>query len=166
MKREDLKALGLNDEQIDKIMAQNGADIENAKQGGAADRQRADDLQAQLDRLTTDLAAAQKSAGDAAALKDQLAKANGALDAMRKANAIRDALAEYKPKDARVLARLLDDDKISYKDNTLDGLKEQVEALRTSSGYLFADTPDDKGGSPDAGHGGGEFDMNSFLRGK
>lgn len=31
MKREDLKAMGLTDEQIDKVMAANGADIENAK---------------------------------------------------------------------------------------------------------------------------------------
>ena len=31
MKREDLKAMGLTDEQIEKVMAQNGSDIENAK---------------------------------------------------------------------------------------------------------------------------------------
>lgn len=31
MKREDLKAMGLTDEQIEKVMAQNGSDIENVK---------------------------------------------------------------------------------------------------------------------------------------
>ena len=31
MKREDLKAMGLTDEQIDKVMAENGKDIEKQK---------------------------------------------------------------------------------------------------------------------------------------
>ena len=38
-------------------------------------------------------------------------------------------------------------------------------ALKESNGYLFNDTPADKGGNPNPGPAGGNIDMNAFLRG-
>ena len=167
MKREDLKAMGLSDDQVNQIMQQNGQDIENAKQNAAAtEKARADGLQEQLNNLTTDLANARNEAVTAKDLKDKLDEATAKLAASTKAAAIRDALAEFKPKDAAMLARLLDDNKITIADDgSISGLKEQVEPLKQNSAYLFADTPDPRGGNPDAGSGGAEFSMNAFLRG-
>lgn len=166
MKREELKDKGLTDEQINFVMQQNGQDIENAKQNAAAtEKARADGLQEQLNTLTNDLADARNSAASARDLKAKLDAAEAKIKASTKANAIRDALAEFKPKDAAVLARLLDDAKITIADDgTLSGLKEQVEPLRQNSAYLFNDTPADKGGNPDTGNAGAKFDMNAFLR--
>ena len=167
MKREDLKAMNLTDEQVNQIMGWNGQDIENAKQNAAAtEKARADGLQEQLNTLTNDLAEARNSAASAKDLKTKLDAAEAKLKASTKANAIRDALAEFKPRDAAMLHRLLDDEKITIaEDGTISGLKEQVEPLKANSAYLFADTPDDRGGNPNAGGGGTAFDMNAFLRG-
>ena len=167
MKREDLRNKGLTDEQIEFVMTQNGQDIESAKQNAAAtEKARADGLQEQLDTLTTDLADARNNAATAKDLKAKLDAAEAKIKATTKTNAIRDALAEFKPKDAAMLLRLLDVDKIEHaEDGTISGLKEQVEPLKANSSYLFADTPDPKGGNPDSGAGGKEFNMNAFLRG-
>lgn len=171
MNRDELKTLGLTDDQINAVMKQNGQDIENAKQnagGGdaAAEKARADRLQTQLDEITVALTAAQESASSAAALRKSFDELTAKHNATIKANAIRDALAEYKPRDAAVLARLLDNDKITIEsDGKVTGLKEQVEPLKASSGYLFADTPDPKGGNPNPAPSGGGIDMNAFLRG-
>lgn len=167
MKREDLELMGLSKEQIDEIMKQNGLDIENAKQNVvAAEKLRADGLQEQLNTLTSELTTARDGAATAKEWKAKWDAAEAKIKAMNKASAIRDALAEYKPRDAAMLARLLDNEKIIIGDDgTISGLKEQVEPLKTSSAYLFADTPDTKGGSADAGNGGGAFDFNAFLRG-
>lgn len=167
MKREDLKAMNLTDEQVNQIMTWNGQDIEAAKTNAAAtEKVRADGLQNQLNTLTNDLAEARNTAASAKDLKDKLDAAEAKYKAATKASTIRDALAQYKPKDAAMLARLLDDSKITIADDgTISGLKEQVEPLKESSGYLFSDTPDPQGGNPNPGPGGGTFDMNAFLRG-
>lgn len=167
MKREDLKAMNLTDEQINQIMGWNGQDIENAKQNAAAtEKARADGLQEQLNTLTTDLANARNEAVTAKDLKAKLDAADAKIKTMQRASAIHDNLAQYKPKDAKMLAKLLDDSKITVGDDgTISGLQEQVDALKESSGYLFTDTPDDKGGNPNPGKGNDTFDMNAFLRG-
>lgn len=167
MKREELKGINLTDEQIEKIMAWNGQDIENAKQNAAAtEKARADGLQEQLNTLTADLADARNNAATAKDLKAKLDAAEAKIKAGAKANAIRDALTEYKPKDVAMLMRLLDMDKITHSDDgVISGLKEQVDPLKQNNGYLFSDSPDSSGGSPDGGAPGKTFDMNAFLRG-
>lgn len=169
MRREELQALGLSDDQINAVMRQNGIDIENARQsaGGAetAERARADRLQTQLDEITVALAAAQESASSAAALRRSFEELTVKHNATIKSNAIRDALAEYKPRDPALMLRLLDADKITLEtDGRVSGLKEQVDTLKASSGYLFADSPDPQGGKPDPAPAGGAFDLNAFLR--
>lgn len=167
MKREDLKAMGLTDDQVNTIMTQNGQDIENAKQNAiATEKARADGLQTQLDTLTADLTTARNEAITAKDMKTRLEAAEAKVKAFQRSTAIHDGLAQYKPRDAKMLAKLLDDSKINIADDgTISGLAEQVEALKQSSGYLFADTPTEKGGSPDSGKGGEAFNMNAFLRG-
>lgn len=171
MNREELRAMNLSDEQINTIMAINGRDIENARQNTDSEALRTEQarreaLQQQLDTALADMQAAQASAATAAELRRQLGEAQARIAAGNKANAIREALAKYKPRDAAMLARLLDNDKITLADDgTLTGLDEQVQPLKEGSAYLFADAPDSRGGSPDAGSAGKNIDMNAFLRG-
>lgn len=170
MNRDKLREMGLTEDQINEIMQQNGQDIENAKKATGDDgahKARADQLQSQLDALRTELATAQESASGAAQLKKELANMAARLDAANKANDIRNILeTEYKPRDAAIIMRLLDNDKIVKDDNgNYTGLKEQIDPLKANSGYLFCDAADDRGGNPDAGNAGEGFDMNAFLRG-
>ena len=166
MKRDDLKTMNLSDEQINQIMTWNGQDIENAKQNAAADEKaRADRLQTQLDTLTTDLNTARSEAITAKDIKTRLEAAEAKVKAFQRTDAILNAVAAFKPKDPKMLVKLLDDEKITQaEDGTFSGINEQVEALKASSSYLFSDTPDPRGGNPDSGNGGGAFDMNAFLR--
>lgn len=166
MTREELKELGLTDEQIEKIMALNGQAIEAWKAQAEAEKRRADTTQGQLQTLQGELSKAQKSAGDFESLKAQLTKAQADLAGAQKTAKLKDALGAYKPKDAGLLMRLLDADKISLgEDGKLTGLEEQIKPLRESSGYLFADTPSERGGKPDIGGPSGQaFNMNDFLR--
>lgn len=146
MKREDLKALGLTDEQIEKVMGMHGTTVTDLQTKLAAATVKTTDAETQLTKLNTDLTAAQKSGADAEALKSQLADAQKALAATQKTQKVRDALTAYKPRDASTLIRLLDLDKVSFTDAGAVGLKEQVDALKAAQGYLFADEPTPKGG--------------------
>lgn len=167
MKREELNAMGLTEDQVNTIMKQNGQDIEAAKAEAAAEKSRADGLQAQLEGLTTELTNARNEAGNFKDLKAKLDAADAKVKAYKRNDAILTALAAYKPKDAKMLLKLLDTDKIIFdKDDTtiVSGLEEQVKPMKESNAYIFTDAPDDNGGTPPGGSGG-TFDMNAFLRG-
>lgn len=165
MKREFLEGLGLSKEKIDQIMDQNGQDIEEFRTNANNERLRADGLQAQLDTLTTDLTNARNDASTLRDVQARLDAANAKVKSYQRNESILGALGAFKPKDAKMLVKLLDDEKITIaEDGTISGLNEQVEALKASSAYLFADSPDPRGGNPNPGNGGGAFDMNAFLR--
>lgn len=167
MKREELKALGLTDDQIDRVMALNGQTIEGLKAQAEAEKGRAETAEAQLTQLQGELTKAQKSAGDFEGLKAQLAKAQSDLAGIQKTAKIKAALGAYKPKNADLVMRLLDADQISVSDDgKFTGLDEQVAPLRDQSGYLFEDTPTPSGGKPGLGAPNDEFNMNNFLRGE
>lgn len=169
MKREELRAQGLTEAQIEFVMQQNGQDIEAARQNSdavQAERAISQELRQQLDTIRADLQAAQTGAATAAELRRQLGEAQARLDASTKANAVRDAVMQYKPRDVAMIMRLIDMDKINVgQDGTLTGLKEQMDPMKEASDFLFTDAPDSSGGTPPAGGGGNAFDMNSFLRG-
>lgn len=168
MKREELKAMGLTEDQVNTIMKLNGQDIEAAKTEAATEKARADGLQSQLDGLTSELTAARNEAGNFKDLKAKLDAADAKVKAYKRNDAILTALAAYKPKDAKMLLKLLDMDKIVFEndDTTIvSGLDEQVKPMKESSVFLFTDAPDDNGGTP-PGNSGGAFDMNAFLRGQ
>lgn len=161
MTREELKNAGLNDEQIETVMKLHGQGINDANA-------RAEQASEQVRQLTTDLEAARNST-ELADMRDKLNRMTGNYNALRKSNAIKAALAEYRPRDAAMLAKLLDNDKIAFDEEkgTVTGVKEQVEPLKSSSGYLFADTPAPAGGTPGGDNNNGDgFSMNRFLRGE
>lgn len=79
MKREELKAKGLTDEQIDFIMAENGKDInaskaaaDKAQQDLKAEQERAKGLQAQIDSRDKDIKDLQDKAKDNEGISQQL----------------------------------------------------------------------------------------------
>lgn len=55
MKTEDLKALGLNDEQVQRVFAMNGADVNREKQAAETAKAERDAMRTQLDEANTKL---------------------------------------------------------------------------------------------------------------
>ncbi len=55
MKTEDLKAIGLNDEQVQRVFAMNGADVNREKQAAETAKAERDAIRTQLDEANTKL---------------------------------------------------------------------------------------------------------------
>lgn len=149
MKREQLKEWGLSDEQIEKIMAENGRDIEKHKTAAEETKAEAEGLKTQLGERDKQLKKLQESAGDNAELKTQ-------IEALQQANKEQKAAFDKQLQEQRFNAALntellkaeaIDNDLVQVKldkskiklndDGTLTGLTEQLTSLKASHGFLF-----------------------------
>lgn len=147
----------------DKLSSATGLTLANIADGSYIPKAKYDDernkvktLNAQVGTLTTQLEEAQKSAGDTAALNDKIVKlmqdvsdrdtklANIGTD-----YSIKDALRAAKARDVDIVFNLLDRSKITSKDGKLNGVDEQIKAIRESKGFLFE--------AEDSGHNRGGF---------
>lgn len=166
MKRKFLEDLGIEKETIDKIMAENGKDIENAK----ADY---DTVKAELDTANTTIAERDKqlkelrdSAKDNEELtkkiteleqknKDDATKHKAELDELKINSAVEKTLINYKAKTPKAVKAMLDMEKIKLdKDGGITGIEEQVKAIKEADDtkYLFDSTvPKLKGTQPGYG---------------
>ncbi|EJA0792794.1 phage scaffolding protein [Listeria monocytogenes] len=149
MQREYLKGLGLDDEVINKVMAENGKDITAAKQQLSEVEAERDGLKSQLTQRDKDIDDLKKDSGTSEELKKQiedLQQKNKDLESnyqseiaeTKKNSAIELALASAKAKNPKAVRALLDNDKLELTDEGLKGLDEQLEALQESDAYLFA----------------------------
>lgn len=175
MKREFLKALNLDDEIINKIMDENGKDI-NAEKAKFADY---DTLKTQLTTANEQLKTANgkieelgkldydglKATADKYKADFEKAQADSKkqLEELQYNHALDGALTTAKVRNSKAITSLLDREKIKYnKDGSFSGLDEQLEALKKSDGYLFEvedPKPSFLGGS---GGGGSNADDNSI----
>ena len=162
MKREFLKNLGLSDEAIDKIMAENGNDINDLKTQLQATSTERDGFKDQLKQRDTDITELKKSAASADDLKTKFSeletkyqKDTGDLSAKLAQQAFEaklDLSLTGKVKNPKAAKALLDVEKIKLKDGELDGLEPQLAALKTSDPYLFVEEPGKPSGkTPPAG---------------
>ncbi|EGC8679773.1 phage scaffolding protein [Listeria innocua] len=149
MQREYLKGLGLEDEVINKVMAENGKDITAAKQQLSEVEAERDGLKSQLTQRDKDIDDLKKDSGTSEELKKQiedLQQKNTDLESnyqseiaeTKKNSAIELALASAKAKNPKAVRALLDNDKLELTDEGLKGLNQQLEALQESDAYLFA----------------------------
>ena len=141
MKREDVKAKiqGITEEQLDWLMAQNGADITREKET-------ARDVQTQLEAANKTIANLKKAAKefdgvDVKDLKEKLSTLQSRYDtdlaAMRRDSAIELALTKARAKSGIAAKAMLDLEKIKLEDGKLTGLDELLEALKKDNGWLF-----------------------------
>lgn len=173
MKREFLEGFGLTKEAIDKIMAENGSDIEGFKSQVAALTTERDGVKDSLTKRDADIAQLKKSAEASEALKTQLTalETKYTQDTTDLTNKLAkqgfesrlDLALSGKVRNVKAAKALLDIDKIQLKEDKLDGLDSQLEALKTSDAYLFVDVVPPKnnptpprgtppvGGNPGAG---------------
>lgn len=168
MKKEELIALGLSEEDAKKV-----ADASAEELKGYIPKSRLDEVIKERDTYKGSLADRdkqledlKKSSGDNEALKTQIAemqKANAdaikAKDAeiakIKLDNAVDKALGESKAKNAKAVAALLNLDSAELlEDGTVKGLSEQIEKLKSDEGTAFLfdvetkSTPTFKGATP------------------
>lgn len=124
MKTEFLKGLGLSQEVIDKIMAENGKDIEAEQKKTSKAEQERDGYRESADDW-------KQKAEDAKAEADQK------IQSMQFDYAISDAITGAKAKNAKAVKALLNMDSLKFNDGEIIGLDKQIETLKSENDYLF-----------------------------
>lgn len=160
MNRETLQKFGLNDDQINQVMAEHGKDLEKSK----ANESELEQLKQQNAELTSQISDRDKQLKDLSgkagdneelqsqikALQDQNKQSKADYDAniaqLKRDGAIELALREANARNPKAVKALLDGDTIKVDDEGVHGLKEQLEQLQESDAYLFANESDKKTG--------------------
>ncbi|MFB8468571.1 phage scaffolding protein [Enterococcus thailandicus] len=148
MKREELKELGLTDEQIGSVMALHGTTVNELNSNVATAEQQANQYKEQLDANQSELDALKKSAKGNEELTTQLSelqeKYNQAksdsetkIAEIKKTSAVELALTQAGARNIKAAKALLDNEKLELSDEGISGLEEQLTALKESDAYLF-----------------------------
>lgn len=148
MKREQLKELGLTDEQLGSVMALHGTTVNELNSNVATAEQQANQYKEQLDANQSELDALKKSAKGNEELTTQLSelqeKYNQAksdsetkIAEIKKTSAVELALTQAGARNIKAAKALLDNEKLELSDEGIKGLEEQLTALKESDAYLF-----------------------------
>lgn len=172
MKRKFLEDLGLEKEVIDKIMAENGADIENAKKPYAD----YEDIKSQLATANTTISDLKEKNKDNETLQATITQHETTIaDLQKKAD---DTRKEFELKDALKAANVLDPDYLIYKHGGLDkfnfdkdgkvvGLDDTLKPYKESNSSWFKQEEKPGfgpfGGGAGAGNNNPPSDINAQL---
>lgn len=150
MKIEDLKNIGIEDEDLQKkIFALYGKGIEKHKADAEQAATEAAQIKAQLDEATKmiegfkelDVESIKKTADEWKTKAEQAAKeAEEKVKNVKFEAALDMALAEAKVRNKKALKALLEREALQFtEDETIEGLAEQLETIKTENEYLFED---------------------------
>ena len=151
MNREELKALGLTDDQIDKVMASHGkvvnsikdkADKVDSLESQIADyKQQLEDRDTQLQELGEKAKGNEELTSQIEELKQQNETTKTEYEKKLEQQAfdhkLETSLSSAKVKNAKAVKALLDMDTIKLDGDTLKGLDDQLNKLKESETYLF-----------------------------
>lgn len=160
MKTEDLQKKGLNQEQIDYVMAENGKDVNGIKQ-------ERDTYKGQLETAQTTLKSFEgvnvsELQGKIATMSADLANKEAEMQkklADRDFNDLLKTTAEsFKPRDIKAVMPFLDTEKLKGSKNQAADIKAAMETVKKDNAYLFQDTQIPKIVSPTPGPGGEKTD--------
>lgn len=167
MKRKFLEDMGLEKDAIDKIMAENGSDVNAAKAEYEAAKQQLESANAQIQERDKQLETLRKSSGDNEALQKQITdlqaenkaakeKYEADMKELKLTTAIKLAVGDS-AHDADLVAGLFDRGKLVLnEDGTITGLEEQVKTIKKEKAFLFKEEKPGtviKGGKPAEGAG-------------
>lgn len=171
MKKEELAALGLTDEQITAVLNAHKEAVKDYVPKSRLDEviEERNGLRDQVTERDKQIAELGKNAGDNQALKDQVAQLQADnkkaaaeyesnLAQLRLDNAVNLALTGAKAKNPKAVRALLDLSKSKVgEDGTVEGLEAQIKAIQKSDAYLFDSgepaQPQFKGAVPQDGKG-------------
>lgn len=172
MRREFLKNLGIEDKDtIDAILNENSADIGRAKTEVDELNSQVTQLKTQLSDKTTEFNNLKDSTKDYETLQNTITtlrtektnlenQLNTEVSKLQKAHAIEGSIRDAKAKNVKAVMALLDLDKITYENNELSGISEQLETLKSGedTSFLFAESQPLPSGThlnnPPSGNGG------------
>ena len=166
--REFLKGLDFDSETIDTIMAEYGKNMTGLKETNEQLKDKNKELEGKI---------AESAKIDIEAIKQQqfdLGKQEGSkeVETFKKSMALEKALANSKAKDAKLLQKMIDGEKIEYEEKdgnyTIKGLDDQLKTIKESHSYLFEEEPAKKvnnGFNLGGEHDGKVNDNNSLTLG-
>ena len=166
MKKEDLIALGVDEETAKSIMALHGKTVTQLNAQVATLEGERDTAQQQLASNQTELDTLKESAKGNEELTAQLADLQTKFDeakinsentiaTLKKESAIDVALLKAGAKNSKAAKALLDVEKIELAEGgTIKGLDEQLETIRTENDYLFQPAEPNEPGKPTIVTGG------------
>lgn len=148
MKREELKELGLTDEQIGSVMALHGVTVNELNSKVSTAEQQATQYQEQLDKNQSELDDFKAKSKGNEDLEKQVTDLQTRLDQnktdseqqiadLKKSSVIDLALTQAGAKNIKAAKALLDGESLELTDEGLKGLDDQLAALKESDGYLF-----------------------------
>ena len=154
MKRDFLKNLGIEDKDIiDKILDENSADIGRAKGELDTYKNKAENLEKDIKTKEDTIATLEKKVGDIDGLNQKISQLetdktnltnelNTKVSTIQKTHAIENTIRDAKGKNVKAIMALLDMDKITFENNELGGLSDQLETLKGAedSSMLFGET--------------------------
>lgn len=151
MKREFLEGLGLEKEVIDKIMEENGKDINAEKAKATAKDDEIKTLKEQVETANKEIKSykdmnieeIQKSVET---WKTTAKEHEKAYQKLKNDTALKDAVRGYDTVDEDVLMKLIDRESLKFSEDGISGLKEQIEGLKEAKPYLFKS---DEGSKPE-----------------
>lgn len=145
MERKFLTDLGLDQDQVNSIMAQFGKDIQKFE-GLEAERDALkkanSELSGKIDDLKADNANIEDLTKQIEKLKSDNEKATNQLSAQKLDFAVASAIKDAGARNVKAVKALLNSDDISLDDKgNLTGLEDQLKSLKDSDSYLFAGEP-------------------------
>lgn len=159
MKKEELQALGLDEEQVAGIFKLNGLDIEDLKSKHNALETQLDQAREELKERDTQLENLKANAGNSEELQARIKElqednANKAKEFEEKLHEtqfnseLEKALLQANVRDINIARAAFNLDDISLEEGKLKGFDEQLNTIKENHAYLFADTiPAGTGGS-------------------
>lgn len=171
MKREFLEGLGLEKETVDKIMAENGSDLEREKAKTTAAKADLADAQGKLTAVTVELETLKKSNGDIAAIQKQMSELQAKYD--KDTGDLKGQLADRDYSDAisravtgkglkfssksaeRAFTAALKEKKLELKDGELTGLDDFIKEQKEADPDAFAPDQAPPRFATGSGSGGG-----------
>ena len=153
MKTDFLKNLGITEQSvIDQIMAENGRDVSKAKGDLTTLQTRVGELEDEIKTANTTIATLQTKADSVDGLNQKISQLetdktnltnelNTKVSEMQKTYAIENGVRDAKARNLKAVMAQLDMAKITYENGELNGLTEQLEALKTGedTSFLFGD---------------------------
>lgn len=154
MKTEFLKDLGLTDEQIASVMAENGKDIKKEKDKADEFERELKDSNTQLKQANDTISDLKKNNADNEELqkkvnkyeedmKTQKENYEKEINDMKYANALNDVLSKYpfQDDDAKEFAISKIKDKTEFKNGEFIGINDVMADMKKNTGYLFKVDP-------------------------
>ena len=164
MTREELKALGLTDEQIEKVSEDYGKNyvtkLQFNKKNDALKQ-----AEESLEAMQSDMDSLKKTNADNAELTKQIDEMKAAqvkrdeeytaqIHKMEVDGIVERTLMTFKAKNGKAVRALLDLEDVKLKDGTIKGLDDQLTKLKESDPYLFESESKPSGVTPGEPHGG------------